>query len=815
MFFNYLKVGIRNILKYKVFSFINVFGLALAMSVCMLIILMLVDQKGYDQFHARKDRIYRILSEDQHSPFPYASTAVPLAHTLKSDYPIIEEATHLIRGVGGDATYKEKTVEMRGFFSDSSFFNVFSFELEKGNSRHALVSPNSMVITRELADKLFQHEDPLGKTIEFVDRGLHYLGGYRNEPPPTPWGSYVITGVIANTDNKSHLKFDVLVSSTSMPLLFEEKKINDLTNNWQNFYECFTYVLLIPGKNSVDLANALDNLAKLQYSQLEFLKDLRLTGQKLMEITPGIFTANPTTFSMPRVAYYVLSFLAMIIMVSACLNYTNLSIARSLTRAKEIGVRKVTGADRKALIFQFLSESILTALFAVVMAALLLLLIVPAFKDLWINQYLHFDLGSTTSVYLVFIGFALLIGTAAGFFPALHLSGYQPIKALKNSESMGSGKFGIRKVLSVSQFVISFFFITTCILIFNQFKHFLEFDYGLNTTNIVNIPLQSNPYRKISNELRSVPGVVSISACDIIPATGISSGTRLRVEDSKSEEEYKYFGALRTDENFVNNLELELVAGKNLPLASETSERFILLNEAGVKELGYQSPSEIIGHVFEEEGNKEAVEVVGVVRDFRFRLLLEQDLIGPLVLRNHTNFNFANVKIASSDLRGTLAKLEEKWKSMDPVHPFKYEFFDEQLAKTHQAIFDGVSILGFIAFLAIAIACLGLLGMATHTAERKTKEIGIRKVLGAEDISIAILLSKGFLGMLMISIFIGAPLSYFINNLWLQKFPNRVDLGFDVVFFGAIILLVLGLITIGSQTLRASKRNPVDSLKGD
>lgn len=808
---SYFKVGIRNILKYKVFSFINVFGLALAMSVCMLIMLMIADQKGYDQFHLKKERIFRILSDDQNSPFPYASTPVPLASKLKSDYPIIEESTHLIKGIGGDGTYRETTVEMRGFFADSSFFKVFDFALEKGNSRYALSSSNSMVITSALARKLFKDENPIGNSIEFTDRGLHYLGGYRNEPPPVHWGSFIITGVIADTDNKSHLRFDALVSSSSMDLLMQEKKIKDLSDNWQNFYECFTYVVLTPGTIVEDLTNSLHNLVKLQYSEFESFKNFRLQGQKLTKITPGRFTANPTSFSMPIVGYYLLSFLAIIILVSACLNYINLSIARALTRVKEIGVRQTSGASRKALIFQFLSESILNAILAVSLAALLLLFIVPAFQGLWINQFLHFDLEGNLSMYFIFIGFAVLIGSIAGLFPALHLSRYKPIKALKNSGGMQTGKLAFRKVLSVSQFVISFIFITSSLLIYNQLRHFLEFDYGLNSRNIVNINLHGNDYQKVSNELASIPGVASISGCDILPATGISNGTRLRM--GTRDDDYKYVGALRVNENFINNFELQLMAGSNLPIVSTSSDRFVLLNETAVKEFGYHHPAEIIGQVFEEEGTESSVEVIGVVKNFRFKLLVEQDEIGPLLLRNHPDINFANVKIISADLNGTISKLEEKWKHIDPIHSFQYEFFDDQLAKTHQAIFDGVSILGFIAVTAIIIACLGLLGMTTYIAERRTKEISIRKVMGAADLSIVYLLSIPFLKMLFLSICISAPLCYFVNNLWLQLLPNRVEFGFGTVFLSIVILLTLGLITIGSQTIRASKRNPVDALK--
>ncbi|HTF17287.1 MAG TPA: ABC transporter permease [Chryseolinea sp.] len=817
MFRNYLKVGIRNILKYKSFSFINVFGLALAMSVCMLIILMLADQMRYDQFHVDKERIYRILSDDSNSPFPYASSAVPLANVLSSDYPVVEESVHLIRGVGGDAIYREKTFEMRGFFTNPSFFQVFTFELEKGNNALALASPNSMVISQELAERMFKDEDPLGKTIEFADRGLHYLGGYRNEPAPTPWGNFVITGVIKNTGDPSHLKFDVLVSSASLPLLTADKKVNDLSGNWENVYECFTYVLLTEGKSGNDLDNALDDLTKRQYAQLEFFKDFRLEGQRLTDITPGKFTANPTSFSMPLIGYYVLGVLALIIMASACLNYTGLSIARSLTRAKEIGVRKVAGANKRALVFQFMSESILAAIFAVVMASIMLFFMAPAFQRLWVNQYLHFDLHPTVSVYAIFLVFGLLIGSVAGLYPAWHLSGYQPIKALKSHSNGRSGKLGVRKALTVLQFVISLLFITTSILIFNQFKHFLEFDYGMQSKNIVNIPLQGNDYQKVSGELSSVPGVAAISACDIIPATGISNGTRLRKGNQASvkDDEYKYFDTLQTDENFVKNFGLELVAGMNIPDQRAAQGGFILLNEAAVKELGYDHPAEIIGEVFEEEGTSEAVEVIGVVKDFRLRMLIEQNEIGPMLLRSASNFNFINVAIVGVDTERTLAGIEQQWKNIDPKHPFKYEFFDAQLAKTHQAIFDAVSIIGFIALLAIVIACLGLLGMSTYAAERRVKEIGIRKILGAESLSIAMLLSRGFLNVLLVSVAIGAPLSYLANNLWLQKLPNRVEFGVETVFSGTVILLVLGLFTIGSQTFRVSRRNPVESIRRD
>ncbi len=815
MFRNYFKVGVRNILKNKMFSFINVFGLAVAMSVCMLIILMLADQHRYDQFHEKKDRIYRILSSAQVSRQPYSTTPFPLANALKTEYTIAEEVVNMTPAIGGDAMYGQRMTDMRGYFTDPSFFKVFSFELEKGDANTALSNPHSVVISTEMAQKLFGNEDPIGKTIEFADRQLPFPQEHDGVgAPPVPWGSFTVTGVIDEAKYKSHLTFDVLMSVSTMPALVAEKKITDDRNNWEWFFRTYTYVLLRSDRSRDELQSSLDEMVAHTYADIkaEQVKGFKLSPQALGEVQLGL-AGNDTNNRMPMIGYYFLILLASVIMITACLNYTNLSVARALTRAKEIGVRKVTGAARKSLVLQFLSESVITAMLSLVMAMVMLALIKPAFKSLWVNQYLNFELESSLSVYLLFSGFALLIGVIAGLYPALHLSGYQPIQALKNGNHAQPGKLGLRKVLSVSQFVISLFFITTSILVYNQFTYFIAFDYGFTSRNIVNIELQGMDYQKLSNELNSVPGVSAISASDIIPATGRSNGIQLKKQGGK-EEEYVSASIIMADENFTDNLGLKLIAGRHLPAVSDSLNRFILVNETAVKELGYTSPSDIVGQVFESQWNTEPIEVIGVVENFKYKLLINQHEIEPLVLRNVPNqFQYLNVKISSNDLMSTVKQLESKWKKIDPIHPFKYAFFDEQLAATHRGIFDLVSVLGFIAFLAVVIACLGLLGMAIYTAERRTKEVGIRKVMGAENRSIAVLLSKEFIRMILLSIVIGAPFSYVANNFWLQYFPNRVEFGLGTVLSGVVVLLVLGFVTIGSQTLKAAKSNPIDSLK--
>lgn len=816
MYRNYFKIGFRNILKYKTFSFINIFGLALAMSVSMLILMMLADQNRYDQFHEKKDRIYRVLSDYEGSKNHYATSPQPLATAL-AEYPAVEATAKLIPSIGGDATYDEKTKQIGGYFTDPEFFSIFSFELESGNPASALSEPYSMVISMEVAELLFGNEDPLGKTIQFTDRKVPFpLGGDAPAAPATDWGNFTVTGVIDGSKYDSHLTFDVLASSSTLPSLIGAEKLEDRREDWQFYFQSYTYALLQEGKSGDDLANALNDIVKRKETEMksEHTSGFKLDPQALDDVALELAN-NDTNFRLPMFAYYFLAGLALVILASACLNYTNLSIARALTRAKEIGIRKVTGALRKNLVVQFLTESVLTALLSLTIAFVLLLALIPSFKGLWVNQYLNFDLPFIPSLFLGFILLAIVVGIIAGIYPALFLSGYQPIKALKSlSDAGGSGKLRLRKVLGASQFVVSLFFITTSILIYNQFKHYMAFDYGFQSENIVNIPLQGMDYQKLRGELERVSGVSTISACDIIPATGTNNNNELKVLGETSE--FAAVGVLNVDRNFPENLGIELVAGENFSANEQSAATQILVNEAMVKDLGYPSADALIGTQFETKWGDELLVVAGVVKDFRYKLLMNEDAISPMMLRyNPTQFQYVNVKIASPDLMKTISELESHWKELDPVHPFRYEFLDQEIEATHKGIFDVVSILGFISFLAIFIACLGLLGMTTYTAERKTKEVGIRKFLGADNFSITLLLSKGFLQMLVISVILGAPLSYFINTMWLENFPNRVGFGVGTVALGSLVLLILGVLTISSQTIRVSKAKVVDTLKMD
>ena len=813
---NYIVVALRNIYKHKTFSFINIFGLALAMSVCLLIILMLADQGRYDRFNTKGDRIYRILTHGPGGGQAYATSPFPTAAYLKSNYPAIEDAVTLMPSVTGDVKAGEQLAEMKGYITDPSFFNIFDYNLVSGNRESALAQPRSVVISIKTAKRLFAGSDPIGKTVEFYNRGLAFpIESDDSGHAPVSWGSFTVTGVFDPSAYKSHLKFEILMSSATIPALVAEKKFDNLANSWDWFFRPYTFVLLQDDKSKADLELALADAVKRNEAniQAEYSKGLYFEPQALKDVQLGL-TGNDTSNRLPIEGYYFLGILALIIMLSACLNYTNLSIARALTRAKEIGIRKVTGANKRSLVVQFLGESIIMSILALSLAIVFLQVLRAAFKGLWLNKHLQFELPFDLTTYLVFAGFAVVIGIIAGTFPAFRMSSYQPITALKKQEAGRGSRWSLRKVLSVSQFSLSLLFITTSVLIFKQFEHFMSFDYGMKTENVVNIGLLGVDPQKAANELSQVPGVVSISASNLLPATGESNSDELRKSGQTSDADFKQTYVIVADENFIDNLGLTLIAGKKVPPSKDSTTMQVIVNEEMAMAFGYDQPSQLVGEIFESKWSKKSIIVAGVVKDFRFQLLINTTKASPLMIYNNPDhFEYLNVKVSTSNIPALIAALEDKWKTLDPTHSMKYEFYDDQLAGTHRAILDVVSILGFISFLAIVIACLGLLGMATYMTERRRKEVGIRKVLGAADWGITMLLSKSFLKVLAISILIGAPLSYFFNNLWLELLPTRVEFGFGTVGMASMLLLLLGLITIGSQTIRASRTKPVDTLK--
>jgi putative ABC transport system permease protein len=816
---NYFRIALRTLLRHRLFSIVNIFGLAVSMSACLMVISMLGDQRQYDQFHPLKKRIYRILSQRENQSMWTATSPYLLHEELLNSYTSAEDIVSLRSFVGGDIKYEDNIVTQTGLYASEDFFRMFSFSLKDGDVFSVLKDPYSMVLTEKMAVKLFGDQNPIGKTVSFVDRRMDVLGiGIESEE--NKLGDFKITGVIRDLNYKTHLHFDFLVSMNTLRSLVKAGTYQVPFDDWNNMWEFYTYVLVKENVKAGDLTANLNRITETKYPD-DIKRKIRFEAQPLTSITPGKFTNNMISFSLPVEAYYFLSLLGLIVVFSACFNYTNLSLARAISRSKEVGLRKISGATRGQVFIQFISEAVVISLIALVFSVLLLQFLKWGFSGFWINGFLSMEFSSGIAVILTFIIFSTFIGIIAGLLPAAYLSSFNPLRILTKSGGEKSGKKGsfvfsrpmLGKTLVVAQFVFSMVLILSTITLFSQLRHLMVTKYGFDKDNIVNIKLQGNDYFQFSNSLSGNREIVRMSASNLIPSTGFSYGVQYKSFPAMTDSlDFSYFAV---DRNYVDNLGLTMVAGRNFPEnLSDKTEQYIIINETGAKRLGYKSPADAVGHFLVANESKEPVEIIGILKDFNYELF--QDKFGPLVLRYMpSEFRYMNVKISGNDIPGTINFLSKKWKEADQVHPINYKFFDEQLAKTHAIFQDILSIVGFIALLAISISSLGLLGMATYTAETRKKEIGIRKAMGAEVKGLLILLSKGYLILLAVATLIALPLSYLINNAWLEEFAYRVKFGPGIILTGIISVFIIGLLTIGSQTLKAALTNPATILRDE
>jgi putative ABC transport system permease protein len=810
---NYFKIAWRTLLKNRVFSLINVIGLAVSMSVCLLILAIIADQKSYDQFHTNKNRVYRILSigKNNNDMSDMASTAIPLSEELRKNFTGIESSATLVTDIGGDIFYKEKIASGGGYFADENLFKILDFKLLEGDPKTALSNPKSLVISQELASQLFFNENPVGKTVTFKDTDLSPTG-VNNGNRETDYGLFTITGVLKPLEGKTHLPFKILASMSSINALVKDSVINIAQNDWNSIWANYTYVLLKEGKTEADLQQMLDKISNKYYPKGDF-NQYGLKAQALNKITPSNPIGNETHVSVPEIVLLVLGILCLIVMLSACLNYTNLSVARSLSRAKEVGIRKVSGATRKQIFGQFIAESVLISMVSLVFSILILFLLQYLFSGLVVNKYLHITFEHTVPLYLTFVGFSLGVGLIAGMLPSLYISAFNPIQILKNfSGTKMFKRLTLRKALLVMQFSVSLIFIISTTLIYLQTDHIFNFDYGFNKDNVINVTLyKQDNYKRFAQEISTNKNIVAVSACAYSPASGTQNKTIIKkTENLKDSLHTNYFDI---DAKSVDIWDLKLVAGKNLPeIPSQNGESYILVNEKLVEKFKYGSPNQAVGQKILLDGNN--VEIVGVVKDFQFLDVMRA--IEPLMLRNRqSQLNFASVRVTGTNQQETVKFLEEAWKKVNPTTKFQYAFLDQELLLVHTMFSNIANVLGFIAFLAVFISCLGLLGMATYTAETRRKEMGIRKVLGSGVFQIILLLSKNYVYMIGIAVLIATPLAYFINNLWLEFFVSRVSISPAVLLLGIFILLTISLLTVLSQAWRAAKVNPVESLKAE
>jgi putative ABC transport system permease protein len=812
MLYHYMITAWRSMRKHSSFSLINILGLAASMSTCLLIILIIADQDAYDQFHPNKDRIYRVHTLGKAEGMKEtASSALPLAEEVIKHYPGAEATAALVKNIGGDVFYSDKIASGGGYFADENLFKVLHFPLSDGDPATALSKPFSLVISQTMATHLFKNEDPIGKTVRFTDKGINPAGPEIGNKE-LAYGDFTITGVLGKLPGKTSLPFELLASLNTLPVLTRDSILNYPPGDWNNIWSSYTYVLMEKGKTKADLQRILDQVSAKHYAYLQN-NGFYFKAEALLDIMPGRAIGNSTNTAIPQGVLLFLSILCLIIILSACLNYTNLSLARSLTRVKEVGIRKVSGASRQQVFTQFITESVIVSLVALAIGCFLLLALQPLFSNLWLNRFFLISFEITPGIIAIFLAFSLAVGLIAGLLPAIYISLFNPIQIIKSISSIPIFQgLTLRKILLVVQFTVSLIFIVSASLIYAQTMHIFHFNYGFNKDNVINVKLyQADNYLRFAQAVSANPHISAVSACSYPPSSGTQNATIVKKSDNTQDSIQANY--IDIDRQCLAVWDLKLVAGKNLPeIPGGKNDQYILINERMVKALNYSSASAAISRRLLVDGN--TVEIVGVVRDFQF---LEVNRgIEPLMLRNRLpEFGYATIRIRTNTDREALALLQASWKKVNPNTKFEYEYFDSQLRTFHSMLKDAAAIIGFLALLAVLVACLGLLGMAVYTAETRQKEVGVRKVLGSGMYQLMMLLSKNYVVLLLIAILIATPLAYLLNNFWLQFFVSRVSFGAPIFLFSTGLLSLVSLLIVVSQAWRVSRINPVRSLRVD
>ncbi|MFT7196125.1 MAG: putative ABC transport system permease protein [Marinoscillum sp.] len=796
---NYFKTSIRSLRRHKLFSIINIISLAISMSVGILMIADINELMTFDTFHAKKDRIFRVISKHQvvtkEHVTDVASTSVFLGKKLMDEYEGIENITLLRRSFKGDLKSGEKVVEVTGLYSTEQFFDIFTFKLIAGNPSTALLEPHSMVLTEKVAIKLFKDKNPIGETIISNDE------------------NYTITGVVEDVPKNSHMQYEVLTSFATLDLA-ERKKENNYFYAWNSIWQNYVYITLPEGQSKDNLQAQLDFIAEVENTKTDnYLITLSL--ENILEINPGPNHSNELASVTPWTDIYQLLGLTLIILLSACFNYTNLSIARSLRRAKEVGIRKVVGATKAQVFIQFVFEAILVAFISLFIAYGLFLVVRPAFIELILNNSRELIFKLEWIPWLVL--FAIGIGILAGTLPALVLSKLKANAIFRDATSAKLMKgLNLRKVLIVFQFSLSMAFIIGATITYRQYKFATNFDLGYNTENILNIDIKGNDTDLLMAEFAKIPEVKKISRSAMV----LSSGSILS-------DEFKYKDPMDSADLYINYVDsayltlhnFQFLAGGTFPYNTGDKEaKYVIIDEKTQKRFGMESPQAAIGetlHLKRREENHKLT-IVGVLKNYQYSTIQSESEPTAFLQGEKETYRHINLIVKSDDLITLMGKLEMAWREVDEIHPFEAVFFDESIQEAYSDFQVMYKTFGFLAFLAVSIAAMGLLGMAVFTAETRIKEISVRKVLGANEGQLTLLLSKGFLTMLLVSAIIAIPASYALfEYVILEDYVNRIDIGALELLPGAVIIFAIGLITITWQTKKAANTNPAETLRND
>jgi len=808
---NYLKIALRNLLKHKSYSVINILGLAAGMACCVLILLYVHDELSFDAFHQKADHIYRVAEVrsapdrgDQHA----ASTMPPLGPALAGDFPEVLEATRLFRGWRLTIKHNETRKIVRDqFFTDSSFFRIFDFPFASGDPASALAAPGAVVLTESIAQQLFGNENPLGKPIHLEAEDFPEFGQI----------AFNVTGVLRDIPPNSHLNFSMLISLSTL------NRFDFIIGDFAAWNSSFvpTYVLLDKGADRAALEARFPEFSKkyrgeAAWAQKRFylqpLKDIHFQSQHIQ------FELN---YKEGRIVFvYILASIALFILLLGCINYMNLATARSTTRAKEIGLRKVIGGHRREMISQFLLESIFTAALAMATALLLVEIILPSFNAL-AEKKLALDFTRNLAVLLGMIGTALFAGLIAGIYPAFYLSKFSPAGVLKGRSAAGAGSSRLRRTLIVVQFAVSVIMIVATFVVARQMQYIRARELGFRKDHLFVIDINHEDvqtrYLAVKAELSRNAAVQSVTVSSRVPGDWKNFRQIELVKEGapETEKHSAYFNGI--DEDFLQTYEIVLAQGRNFQreLASDSSA--ILLNETSARLLFDDSP---IGRRLRVPAyNNFEGHVVGVVKDFHFHSL--HDRIEPLIMgfmppggRHPVHgIDYFTLRLGAANLPATMDFIAKVHAQFDPVNPIEQAFLEDWLIKQYLNDEKTGRIFSIAAGLAVLIACVGLFGLVAFTAEQRTKEIGIRKVLGATITGIIGLLSKDFARLVLLANIVAWPLAYFAMNKWLQDFAYRIDIGVEIFLLAGAATLFIALLTVSLQALRAALANPVEALR--
>jgi putative ABC transport system permease protein len=787
MIYTYIKLAYRSIVKDKAYSFINITGLAVGLASSILIFLWVQNELSFDKFHQNAGQIYRVTCNFGESKSAANSAGMPAG--LKAEMPVVKNTVRLYPGFPSVLfeTGNKKFEEKRVFYADPSFLDVFSFSLEKGDRATALNQLDGALITQDMATKYFGNEDPIGKIIR-KDNSQNI----------------VVTGVLKNIPANSDLQFDFILTMASIA-----KTNNDLKNNvWDNF-GFYDYVQLDKGfspsvPNLTNLEKQIDRIfqkhspgTKASF-QLQPLTKIHLAPERLGDL-PGHGNAQ-----------YVNTFLiiAILILVVACINFMNLATARSARRAKEIGLRKVAGAVRSQLIVQFLSESVFISFLSLLFALGIVGLFLPVFNGL-AGRKLAINL-LDTKLWLSLFGIALITGLISGSYPALFLSGFNPVKVLKgNVKSMGSNLL-FRNALVITQFMVSIILLVGTVVIYRQLKFIKDRNPGFEKASLLYMPMTGDMWGKqeaLKAELKANPLTNDATIITDLP-TNLGGWTLDVNWDGKDRQSQISIPVMAVDEEFVHTFRMQIVSGRSFSRSFKTDSNNYIINEKMAQKMGLE-PATAIGKSLTAWGNKGIV--VGVVKDFNFKPI--QQSIEPLIMPFNKIGGYTVIRTLPGKTNATIQALSKISHALNPAYPFKFDFLDQELSNLYKGEQQMGNIFTLFAGLGIFISCLGLYGLSAFMAEQRTKEIGVRKVLGASVLNLVYLLSTGITRLILIAIVIAVPISWYVVNSWLAGFAYHINVSWLVFFVASLSALGIAWLTVSYESVKAAVVNPIKSLK--